>query len=81
MEFKKIIAIKGFIDSWNKVHSNYQLELWFPHMVRDGYWTCTIVAGQTMDRDIIREIIPFLYANQCDFFIGVLCDDLAISCQ
>ena len=81
MEFKNLIEIKRFVTTWNKVHPSYQLEFWFPQMISDGYWSCTIVAGEVMDKEYVMEIFSFLYSIQMHFFIFNLNGDLGISCQ
>ena len=81
MEFKNLIEIKSFITTWNKVHTNYPLEFWFPHMFSIGKWSCTIVAGEVMDKEQSMEILSFLYSIHINFFMFNLNDDLAIECQ
>ena len=81
MDFKHLREVKEFVNTWNKVHKNLQLEFWFPGMYADGKWGCTIVGNEVMDKSYVMEIVPFLYGLRCSWFIGTCNGDLAFFLQ
>lgn len=81
MDFKTLRSLKSVVVAHNKHLYWKAVELWFPHMFADGKWSCTLVFGKTVVNDEMKDILHFLYENQCYFFFGTCNEDIAIFVQ
>lgn len=81
MNFRTYGALKAMVDGYNKVTLDEKLELWFPHMFRDGQWSVDLVFGKCPGLKSSAPFLSFCLANNLNAFFMTLNGDIALHIQ
>lgn len=81
MEFSSLRKIKALVIRLNSRPSEEDIELWFPHMYRDGNWACTIVLNRFPDTNEITPIVQLLNQEKCIWWMSEFNGDIAFVVQ
>ena len=81
MKLQTYAALKAMVDAYNKSTLGEKLELWFPHMYRDGQWGVDLVFGSTPDLKSSAPFLSFCLANSLHAFFMSVNNDIALHIQ